>query len=246
MIQKLQVGQTSKSPGSENGTEVVYTLFPAADGQDGHSAQQEAETELKREPTAEEKLAPYVADLSDRQEWLVTLPESVKLTPRGKQMLISRLEVPKRGSETPLVCIEPAQLPSEGILVARGVSRVIVPTQQFNQQTAEASRRASDTSQGSDVVKAAVHVIVLNVSHEEVELPKGIVLCVEEEVSETLVAAVNDGPVSEPRRGILREKIDASFRCYLKDNLVTSRRKKGRSRTGTSQVPKDILCRVVQ
>jgi hypothetical protein len=75
----------------------------------------------------------------------VTLAELVKLTPRAKQMLIGRLEVPKRGSETPLVCIEPAQLSSEGILVARGVSR-IVPIQQFNQpcvQTAEAARRAS-------------------------------------------------------------------------------------------------------
>jgi hypothetical protein len=115
---RLQVSQTSKSPGSEIGTEIAYTLFPTADGQDGHSVQQEAKTELKREPSAEEKPAPPVADLSDRQEWLVTLPESVKQTPRAKQMLIGRLEVPKRGSETPLVCIEPAQLPSEGILVA--------------------------------------------------------------------------------------------------------------------------------
>jgi hypothetical protein len=215
---RLQASQTSKGPGSEIGTEVAYTLFPADDGQDGHRAQQEAETELKREPCAEEKPAPQVADLSDRQEWLVTLTESVKLTPRAKQMLIGRLEVPKRGSETPLVCIEPAQLPSEGILVARGVSRVIVMTQQLNQQTAEAARRAS-TSQGSDVVKAEVHVMIVNFSHEEVELPKGTVLGVAEEVCETLVAAVNDGPVSEPRRGTPRVKIDASFRSYLNDKL---------------------------
>jgi hypothetical protein len=68
-------------------------------------------------------------------------------------------------------------------------------------------------------VKAAVHVMVVNFSHEEVELPKGTVLGVAEEVSETLVATVNDGPVSEPRRGTTREKNDASFRSYLNCKL---------------------------
>jgi hypothetical protein len=49
-------------------------------------------------------------------------------------------------------------------------------------------------------VKAVVHVMVVNFSHKEVELPKGTVLGVAEEVSEIIVAAVNDGPVSEPRK----------------------------------------------
>jgi hypothetical protein len=63
----LQVRQTSKGPGSEICTDVAYTFFPGGEGQDGHSAQQEAKTKWKREPSAEEKPAPYVADLSDRQ-----------------------------------------------------------------------------------------------------------------------------------------------------------------------------------
>jgi hypothetical protein len=175
---------------------------------------------LKREPSTED--IPYLTDISDREEWLVKLPESVKLTPRAKQMFIGRMEVPKRGSETPLVCKEAAQLPSESILVTRGVSRVIVPTQQSNQpcvQTAEAPQTASHTSQGNDGVKAAVHVMVVNVSHQEVELPKGPVLGVAEEVSETLVAAVNDGPMSETRRDAPTVKIDASFQSYLNDKL---------------------------
>ena len=79
-------------------------------------------------------------------------------------MLIGRLEVPKCGSETPLFCIEQAQSPSESILIARGVSRVIVQTQQSKQphvETAETARMDSDTSQGGDIVKAAVHVMVV-------------------------------------------------------------------------------------
>ena len=150
------------------------------------------------------------------------LPQSVKLTPRAKQMLIGRLQVPKCGSETPPICIEPAQLPSEGILIARGVSRVIVQTQQSKQprvETVEAACMARDTTQGGDVVKAAVHVMVVNFSHEEVELPKGTVLGVAEEVSQNLVAAVNDGLVSEAGRGTPKVKIDATFRSYLNDKL---------------------------
>jgi hypothetical protein len=53
--------------------------------------------------------------------------------------------------------------------------------------------------------------MVVNVSHEEVELPKSPVLDVEEEVSETLVADVNDGPLSQTRKRTARVKIDASF-----------------------------------
>ena len=76
---------------------------------------------------------------------------------------------------------------------------------------------ARDTSQGGYVVKAAAHVMFVNFSHEEIELPKGTVLGVAEEVSENQVAAVNDGPVSEPGRGNPRVKIDASFRSYMND-----------------------------
>ena len=86
-------------------------------------------------------------------------------------------------------------------------------------------------------MKAAVHVMVVNFFHEEVELPKGTVLCVAEEVSENLVAAVNEGPVSEPGWGTPKVKIDASFR---------KKGRKDRVGTGTSQVPKDILRRRVQ
>jgi hypothetical protein len=61
--------------------------------------------------------------------------------------------------------------------------------------------------------------MVVNVSHQEVELPKRPVLGVAEEVSETLVAAVNDGPLSKPRGDTPRGKIDASFQSYLNDKL---------------------------
>ena len=104
MNQRLQVSQTSKGPGSEIFTDVAYTLFPAGGGQDGQSAQQEATDELKSEPCTEEKPASQVSDRPNRQEGLVTLPASVKLAHRAKQILIGRLEVPKYKSETQASC----------------------------------------------------------------------------------------------------------------------------------------------
>ena len=94
-LQFVGTSQTSKGQCSEICTEVAYTLFPAGSSQDGHSAQQEVTTELTSEPSTEEKPAPQVSDRPDRTEGFVTLPESVTLTPRAKQMLIGRLKVPK-------------------------------------------------------------------------------------------------------------------------------------------------------
>jgi hypothetical protein len=222
MTKRLLVNCTGRGAGSEIYADLAYTLFPAGGVQDGRSALKEAKTESGLEPKAVGTQAPQVADTSDKQEWLVTLPASVKLTPRAKQMLIGRLEVPKNESETQLFCIEPAQIPNEGILVARGVSRAIVQTQQSSQprvRRAEKARKACVTSQGGDVTKAAVHVMVVNFSHEEIELQKGTVLGVAEKVSDTLVAAVNDGPVRENRRGTPEVKIDESFQKYLDEKL---------------------------
>jgi hypothetical protein len=54
----------------------------------------------------------------------------MRLAPLAKQMIIRRLDLQKHQQIPQLVCIEPAQLPFEGVLVARGVSRPIEPTQQ--------------------------------------------------------------------------------------------------------------------
>jgi hypothetical protein len=98
MTKRLLVNHTGRGAGSEIYADVAHPLFPAGDGQDGRSAQQEAKTELRLEPSAAVTQAPHVADTSDKQEWLVTLPASVKLTSRAKHMLIGRLEVPKSES----------------------------------------------------------------------------------------------------------------------------------------------------
>ena len=67
---------------------------------------------------------PPVSDLKEVEPWMVRTTGTVRIAPRVKQIVVGRLETPKRRLRPKLVCVEPAQLPLEGILVARGLSRV--------------------------------------------------------------------------------------------------------------------------
>jgi hypothetical protein len=117
---------------------------------------------------------------------VVSLPESVKVTPRTKQVLVGRLEGPK-GSETPqLVCVKPARLRYAGVWLAQGVSRPVLQSQRHSTASvpgAVSARTPDGRSWRSDSQKVVLHVMVVNFSREEIELPKHTVLGVAEEVS---------------------------------------------------------------
>jgi hypothetical protein len=55
--------------------------------------------------------------------------KSLRLDPRAKQMVLGRLDLQKNQHISQLFCVEPAQLPFEGVMVVRGASRPIEPTQ---------------------------------------------------------------------------------------------------------------------
>ena len=86
-------------------------------------------------------------------------------------MVVGRLETPKRRLSTQLVCVETAQLPLVGILVARGLSRVFTKEQASQVREATASVTSCDDQLRGR--QSCVNVIVVNFSHEEIELPKG-------------------------------------------------------------------------
>jgi hypothetical protein len=73
----------------------------------------------------------------------------------------------------------------------------ISTTQQPSQPRALAAMSASDRPQKCDSAQAFAHVMVVKFSHEEIELPKATVLGMAEEVSESLVAALNDESARE-------------------------------------------------
>jgi hypothetical protein len=57
--------------------------------------------------------------------------ETIKLASRVKQIFVGKLEMAKLRESPKLVCVEPAQLPLEGVLAARGLSRTFTKPQQL-------------------------------------------------------------------------------------------------------------------
>jgi hypothetical protein len=118
----------------------------------------------------------------------VKTTETIRIAPRVKQIVVGKLELPK-GRESPeLVCVETAQLPFEGVLAARGLARVVArPLETSPQRT-----RSTMTSHHSQLRCDRVPVMLVNFSHEEIELHRATVLGATEETWASLVALIND------------------------------------------------------
>ena len=59
-------------------------------------------------------------------------------------MVIARVDLPRGQEAPPLVCVEPAQLPNEGLLAARELSLVLQPADRSDEQ-----QMTSHVTQGS-------------------------------------------------------------------------------------------------
>jgi hypothetical protein len=75
---------------------------------------------------------PLEIELREGESWIVKTTQRVKLAPRVKQIVVGKLEMLKRRESPELVCVEPAQLPLESVLTARGFSRTFTKPQQTN------------------------------------------------------------------------------------------------------------------
>ena len=89
--------------------------------------------------------------------------ENVGLAPRCKQLAATRLETEKAQNLPPLVYVEPAQIPIEGIFPARTLSRVKPSTRYSSQLT-----QPSDETVTRSVNTA--HVMLANFSEETLTL----------------------------------------------------------------------------
>ena len=105
-------------------------------------------------------------------------------------MVVGRVELPRRQEAPPLVCVEPAQLPNEGVLAARVLSPVLPSADQADAQsvTSHATRKAQLTN---NCRRSYVHVMVVNFNQEEIVLLKATVLGVAEAISPCVVAEIN-------------------------------------------------------
>lgn len=102
------------------------------------------------------------------------------------------MEKQKRRASPELVCVEVAQLPLEGVLAARGLFRAFTKASKQSRQPEATSVTSRDEQLSSPPPSVDVHVMVVNVSNEEIELPRTTVLGITEETSANIIAVIND------------------------------------------------------
>jgi len=75
------------------------------------------------------------------QTWLVRAVENITIQPRCRQIIRGRLDADGKQSLPPLVCVEPVRVPIEGILPARGLTRVEIRANSCSKQPTREPRR---------------------------------------------------------------------------------------------------------
>jgi hypothetical protein len=120
---------------------VAHTVFSKTDGRGNQNS---CWIGCKQSTTSRSQGIPKRprVNLVESDSWLVKTAETIKLAPRVKQVVAGKIEFPKRQNIPKLVCVEPAQLPFEGVLAARSVSRGYPkPGEPAKQQSAEMTSR---------------------------------------------------------------------------------------------------------
>ena len=148
---------------------------------------------------------------NSRKTWLVRAKENVIVAPRCRQIIVGKLESEKEESLPPLVCVEPAQLPVEGILPACSLSR-------FMSGAPEPSRTEAQASHGQTwPPKNCAYVLIANFSNETLTLSKATVLAVAEDVSESLVDCINTTQIN-PRSRKGRKETRSCTKTFCETN----------------------------
>jgi len=170
---------------------VLHSVFSRADGRGRQGSCWigcKKRDELPSKQT--ETISPEI-EIKSSDSWLVKTTQNIRIPPRVKQMVVGLIEFPRRQEAPPLVCVEPAQLPQEGALAARGLSRVLPPADKTSEP--RVTSHAARTSQLTNSCRRGlVNVMLVNFSQEEIVLPKATVVGVAEEISPCVVAEIND------------------------------------------------------
>jgi hypothetical protein len=123
----------------------------------------------------------------DAKTWLVRATENVTIAPQCQKLLLGKLEAEKEQSLPLLVCVEPTQIPIEGLLAARTLSRVSLQASELSRVTSGDSQAVTRAQSGRAVL------MIANFSHEKLTIPKATVLGVAEGTTEALVDRINAG-----------------------------------------------------
>ena len=200
----------SRAHGDTNRELRVPTIFTSC--KEGHSPQPMLRTEERRDervsgsPRNEEPT-------SQSQTWLVKASDIV-LAPRCRQVAVARLETDEQNLP-PLVYVEPAQIPMEGIFPVRTLSPVNPSTRQSSQQTSQCDDTVTRSANSA-------YVMVANFSEETLTVLKHNVLGIAQQVSEALIDKINAGgesDVNSPARPPRKRKNEALYEKLLPGKL---------------------------
>ena len=184
------------------------------EGKEGHSLQptrQEARCMDKQVPAGshrERTSNPVTA-------WLVKAKDNITMAPRS-QVVISNLELAQKQGPPPLVCIEPAHIPVEGVLPARALTRVECSPNKTSLMTSRADHKADRSPNTS------TYVMLANFSDQTLTVPKSTVLGIAEDASEPLIDRINQRKElnsDSPLRPQRKKKNEALYRKLLNEKL---------------------------
>ena len=135
----------------------VLTVFPEGKaGRNPQPTKQEARRmneQLPASPCSE-------TTPSHEKVWFVKAVENFTVPPRCEEIIVGRLGSDKKQNHLPLVCMEPAKIPIEGIVPARRLSRVQTKA---NDPPRVTSSYSGDTTRTRN---SQAMVMVANVSNE--------------------------------------------------------------------------------
>jgi hypothetical protein len=112
---------SEQRPGRVQGTNdrPTLTVFSSPKGRGGQRACWIGHKERK-DPTGHiESTTSHTVTLNDAEAWRVETTQTIKIPPRVKQIIVGKVALLKLQNPPKLVCVEPAQMPYEGILAAR-------------------------------------------------------------------------------------------------------------------------------
>jgi hypothetical protein len=94
---------------------LALTVFCSLDG-NGEAKKLKATQEMQSEQQGQNT---YSFCIHEGGFWIVKTTETIRIAPRVKRIVVGKLELQKLRRSPELVCVEPAQLPFEGVLAAR-------------------------------------------------------------------------------------------------------------------------------
>ena len=200
-----KVPRTYGVPRAEN---TALTVFTRGKAESSSQPSQQETWRTEVQPTV--GLRPK-KDIEQSRTWLVRAKDNITVAPRCRQIVIGRLDSEKEHSIPPLVCVEPAQIPIEGILQARALSRV-------KSSAHEHSRVKSKSSNETGAPSGCAYIMVANFTSEALTIPKTTVLGIAEEGSESLVDRINTDS-DQPTKPQRKMRNEALYQKLLQNKL---------------------------